>query len=154
VINLHLRVKLLLTPWWCNPDTQNLFPFEKYGEQYVLHIFLIFRVACWGSSNIVYLIIGTIIAIVLLGLTLLSTFAYVNTIPVPLDLFVTVTPIYNIAFYSVIVFMTINEFLIGQIIGTWWESLLNWIVITILPVTLIYYLPYQVRLTFYKLESD
>ena len=79
---------------------------------------------------------------------LLSTFAYVNTIPVPLDLLVTVTPIYSIAFYSVIVFMTINEFLIGQIIGTWWESLINWVVISILPATLIYYLPYHVKLLF------
>lgn len=79
---------------------------------------------------------------------ILSTFAYVNVIPVPLDLLVTITPIYNIAFYLVIIFMTINEFLIGQIIGTWWEALLNWIIISILPALLVYYLPFHVHFFF------
>jgi hypothetical protein len=30
--------KLLMTPWWCNPATQNLFPFEDYGQKYAIHI--------------------------------------------------------------------------------------------------------------------
>ena len=90
------------------------------------------------------LIVGTICALALVAMMLLSNLAFLNLIPTPNDLFTVVNPSYHLVFNLTIVFMTINEFLIGKIIGVWWEALFNWFVITLLLGMLFYYLPFQV----------
>lgn len=133
--------KLLMTPWWCNPVTKKLFPFES--------------VACFSGPNVINLIVGSIFTVILLVMVVLGSLATVNLAPVPNDLFAVTTPSYRIAFYFVLVFMTINENLIAKLIGEpgngdqtgiWWEALLNWIVMTLFFAVLVYYLPYQVSL--------
>ena len=144
-VGLHILFiagfKLLLTPWWCNPETQMLYPFEN--------------VNCFSGSNLVNLIVGSVFAIILLLLVVFASFATVNLAPIPNDLFAVTTPFYRLAFYGSIVFMTINENLIAKLIGNpgngnqvgiWWEALLNWIVMTLFFAVLVYKLPFQVCL--------
>ena len=133
--------KLLMTPWWCNPATQKLYPFES--------------VDCFTGPNLINLIVGSVFAVLLLLLVVFASFASVNLAPIPNDLFALTTPLYRLAFYGSVVFMTINENLIAKLIadpgngnqiGVWWEALLNWIVMTLFFAVLVYKLPFQVCL--------
>jgi hypothetical protein len=143
--------KLLMTPWWCNPETNVLFPFgSKDGT--------VDAVECFSGKNLINLIVGSIFAVVLLVMVGFASLSTVNLAPVPNDLFAVTTPAYRLAFYFALVFMTINENLIAPIIGWplnktlplveqsghWWEALMNWIVMTILFGVLVYSLPFQV----------
>ena len=90
---------------------------------------------------------GSIAVDLLIALAFLATMSVVNYTPVPFDLFTTTTPVYRIALYSTMMFMTINEFLIAPSIpsiGRWWEALFNLIVLSGLFALIVYYLPYQV----------
>ncbi len=80
-------------------------------------------------------------------LAFIATLSVVNYTPVPFDLFTTSTPVYRIALYSALMFMTINEFLIAPSIpeiGRWWEALFNLIVLSGLLGVIVYFLPFQV----------
>lgn len=132
-----------MTPWWCNPATQTLFPFEN--------------VDCFAGTSLIYLIVGSLFAVILLIMVGLSSLSTVNLAPVPNDLFAVTTPFYRIAFYFALVFMTINENLIakvigdpgnGEQIGIWWEALFNLIIMTLFFAVLVYYLPFQVYIIF------
>ena len=128
-----------MTPWWCNPLTQKLYPFEDYGE----------AVSCWGMPNIIYLIVGSIIVLILSGIMLVSRITFSNYAPVPNDLFSTSTPIYRIAFYLAMMFMTIDENLIARaipVVGRWWEALFNLFISSALLAIVVYFLPFQIRL--------
>jgi len=147
-VGLHILFiagfKLLMTPWWCDPATKKLIPFPD--------------VDCFAGKSLVNLIVGSIFAVLLLVMVSFATFATVNLAPVPNDLFAVVTPFYRLAFYFVLVFMTINENLIAPIIGwpinkslpvieqngLWWEALLNWIMMTLFFGVLLYTLSFQV----------
>jgi len=147
--------KLLMTPWWCNPETNVLFPFGNHVEN-------IDTVACFSGKNLINLIVGSIFAVILLVMVGFASFSTVNLAPVPNDLFAVTSPTYRLTFYSALVFMTINENLIAPIIGWplnkslplleqtghWWEALMNWIVMTILFGVLVYSLPFQVTENF------
>ena len=85
--------------------------------------------------------------IILVSLAILGAYSSVNLAPVPNDLFAVSTPIYRIWFYVALMFMTINENLIANVIpvvGLWWESLLNLLVLSALLGLIVYYLPFQV----------
>jgi hypothetical protein len=98
--------------------------------------------------NLIYLIVGSIFAVLLLGTVVLASLATVNLSPVPYDLFATTTPSYRIALYLAYTFCTINEYLIANAIpgiGRWWEALFNWFVVTGLFATVAYRLPFQLK---------
>ena len=108
-----------MTPWWCDPATQKLYPFEN--------------VDCFSGSNLVYLIVGSVFGVILLILVGFASLSTVNLAPVSNDLFAVTTPFYRLAFYFTLVFMTINENLIAKLIadpgygnqiGVWWEALI------------------------------
>lgn len=90
----------------------------------------------------------------------LTTLSTVNLAPVPFDLFAVTTPVFRIAFYAALMFMTVSENLIAPSIaaanggnyalGRWWEALFNWIIVTGLVVLVAYRLPFQVGCCFYS----
>jgi hypothetical protein len=84
-------------------------------------------------------------------MVILASFAPANLSPVPNDLFAVTTPVYRIAFYIALMFMTINENVLSRSIpmrAGWWESLLNVFTVTALLIVLVYYLPFQVSFLF------
>ena len=105
--------------------------------------------------NMINLIVGSVFALILVGIVLTASLSTVNLSPVPFDLFATSTPSYRIAFYAALMFMTVSENLIAPSIaaanggnyalGRWWEALFNWIIVTGLVVLVAYRLPFQVR---------
>ena len=98
--------------------------------------------------NLIYLIVGSVFAVALMGIVLLSSFATVNLSPVPYDLFATTSPSYRIALYLAYTFCTINEYLIANAIpgiGRWWEALFNWFVVTAVFTVLAFRLPFQLK---------
>ena len=105
--------------------------------------------------NMINLIVGSVFALILVGIVLMASLSTVNLSPVPYDLFATSTPSYRIAFYAALMFMTVSENLIAPSIaaanggnyalGRWWEALFNWIIVTGLVVLVAYRLPFQVR---------
>jgi hypothetical protein len=107
-------------------------------------------VECFAMPGIIYLVVGSVFTLVLVGLALAGSLAAVNLAPVPFDFFAAVTPSYQIAYYAALTFCTINEYLIANAIpgiGRWWEALFNWFVVTGLVVLLAYRLPFQVCLS-------
>jgi hypothetical protein len=107
----------------------------------------IFSVACFEFPNLLYLIVGSIVTAIMITIVILASYATVNLAPVPNDLFAVTTPVYRIALYCALIFMTVNENVISRNIYMregWWESLFNIFVITALFGCVIYYLPFQV----------
>ena len=96
-----------------------------------------------------YLIVGSIFAVILVAMVVTASLATVNLAPGPNDLFAVTTPVYRIAFYAALCFMTIDENLIAlaiPVVGRWWEALFNLFITTALLTVLVYYLPFQVLL--------
>lgn len=99
--------------------------------------------------NLINLIVGSLAAVLLVSSVLIASISTVNYAPVPFDLFATSTPIYRIALYLAMMFMTIDENLIALSIpgvGRWWEAMFNLLITSGLLALIVYYLPFQLRL--------
>ena len=126
---------LTALPWFCSPADQTLYAILDE------------KVACFKGSNLIAIIIGTMSALTIIGLSLFSALIKSSVEPIANDLTVTTGVLFKIQYYLTVVFMTINKFWIAPAIGAdgnWWEALFNLIAMSLLVASVVYLLPYQV----------
>ena len=107
------------------------------------------NLTCFAGTNLILLIVGSVLASILVTMVMFASLATVNLAPVPYDLFAVSTPIYRVYYYCALMLMTIDENLIALAIpnvGRWWESVFNLLIVSALVGLVVYYLPFQVFL--------
>ncbi|KAJ3090545.1 hypothetical protein HK102_003405 [Quaeritorhiza haematococci] len=136
-VTLHIfflaSFAILIVPILCDPRTNTLIEYPD--------------VQCFGWPNIAAFAAGVVSLLILMFLVFSSTLTKVNLMPVQNDLDACVNPIVHIFEYLTLIWMTVLKHLITPIIGGhdghFWESVGNLAALTLLVVTIVYYLPYQ-----------